>query len=896
MERKAFLDQEPPPGYVAGVGRGATGFVTSADTGAVKNAGFEPLDDENEGGEDEGQLSLRGLNGKDDEEADNVYEEIEKRLQRRSKKQEVAQTESEPKEIENQFNDLKRALVNVSDDQWANLPEAADLTRRNKRIKLFEQLTQRTYATPDNIMASIGGTGFSKGGNSDIEAISEAKERILGSQLDSLIPKNPDSQQEASELIVEDVDADDRIADIQKNRAILLSLRKTEPNKPNSWIASANLEVQAKKYGAAKRIISEGCRRIPKSPQVWLESIKIHRNTNEGTRLCKVIVTEALRYNSTSVELWLVACDLENSSDVVAQRRVLMKGIEFNPNDFKLWKRLIAIQDSEEDQKKLLTKVVEIIPHEWAFWNHLIQLSEYSEAKSLLNRARKELSSNPNVWITALKLEENNNNAVETSKLSKMLEKGLKQLKLDGAEPISRQQWLDDATVAEKDGLLKTCKAIVDNTIDIDIPLDQDDLLVYISEATHYILLGSSMTANYIYHHAINKYPHDIDTWMKLFLAFRLSKLTSFEDIASYYSKAIRLNPAEEIFYLMYAKDQWLMNNDVAGSRETLLDALDHLPESEDIWYARVKLELKNHNYDQAEAYSKLMLEKIPTVSPRVWYKHIHLQRFMHKVIKPIPDYKQHILSLIERGLQNFPESDKLYLQKGQTLLDDLEDNEGARTAFNEGTIKIPNSVTLWIHLARIEESKFNVIIRARSIMDKAIFKNPKSDKLWEEKIKLERRNNDLIAARQLTNKALKSFKNSPLIWIQYLSLIPKMNHKKNAFLDCLKSTDNSPLILLNIGILFWIDTKIPKAKAWFERALLSDDTNGDIWSWYYNFTKHIGVEEDVQKFEQLFLQKYEDINKGEMWNSIAKEVKHLNTPPLQILQLVSQSLDTKEI
>lgn len=32
MTRPAFLDQEPPPGYIAGIGRGAVGFTTAADS------------------------------------------------------------------------------------------------------------------------------------------------------------------------------------------------------------------------------------------------------------------------------------------------------------------------------------------------------------------------------------------------------------------------------------------------------------------------------------------------------------------------------------------------------------------------------------------------------------------------------------------------------------------------------------------------------------------------------------------------------------------------------------------------------------------------------------------------------------------------------------------------
>jgi hypothetical protein len=38
-QRKAFLSQAPPPGYVPGLGRGATGFTTRSDIGPAREAG-----------------------------------------------------------------------------------------------------------------------------------------------------------------------------------------------------------------------------------------------------------------------------------------------------------------------------------------------------------------------------------------------------------------------------------------------------------------------------------------------------------------------------------------------------------------------------------------------------------------------------------------------------------------------------------------------------------------------------------------------------------------------------------------------------------------------------------------------------------------------------------------
>lgn len=860
MERKAFLDQEPPPGYVAGIGRGATGFVTSADSGGIRGRLFDASDSENEV-EDGNDVALLGKVNKDDEEADRVYEQIENRLQRRNKKPQEIQV-IEDNSLKDEFSDLKRDLASISRDSWSNLPEAADFTKRNKRMRLLEQLRQRFYATPDNIIAS---------------QIESSKYKDLEVEDDN------------------NVDADREIADIQKNRSILNSLRKSEPLRPSSWIASARLEVQAKRFNAARKLISEGCRRIPHSEEVWLESIKIHQNSVDGSKLAKVVVAEALKYNSKSETLWLRACDCENPTDKVSQRRVLMKGIEFIPNSVKLWERMIELQEDADDVKKMLSKVVEICPLEWKFWLALINLSEYKEAKLIINNARKAMKDNHHVWITAIKLEEREHRDLNETKLIKMLEKGIKQLDDNSLEEnrLSREEWFQEASQAESEGFLLTCKAIVFNTIDLGV--DGEKLTNYLNLASELSSNGFKETANFVYEYATNVFPVDVSAWMRLFSAYKSLKNFNLSKIYQFYEKAISLNAQEPVFRLMYAKDKWKIENDIDGARHILDSALESLNDVEDVWHAKIKFEIKTNYVDDASKVSLEMIQKIPDSSPRVWYKHIHLQRYTQK-IRPNENYSTEIIKLSEEAIERFPDCWKLHLQKSQILLDDLNKVDDAREYLTISTNQLPNAVELWIQLSRLYLDRLKIAIRARSILDSALIKNPNSDLLWVEKISFERKNNDLVASRQLCNKALRNLKSSSNLWVEYLRLIPKMSQRKNAFLDALKATDNSSTILLNIGIFFWIDGKIPKAKSWFERSLNNNDQNGDVWGWLYNFYSQNGSDEEMQSFKQKFISREEAINRGESWNSVAKAVENLTKEPLQLLEIVAQrvKLDAK--
>lgn len=113
--RKDFLNQPAPENYVAGLGRGATGFTTRSDLGParegpseeqIKDAlakraaqlgtapptayGAEKADDDDEEDrykdpENEVGLLATGAYDQDDDEADRVYQDVDDRMQKRRK-------------------------------------------------------------------------------------------------------------------------------------------------------------------------------------------------------------------------------------------------------------------------------------------------------------------------------------------------------------------------------------------------------------------------------------------------------------------------------------------------------------------------------------------------------------------------------------------------------------------------------------------------------------------------------------------------------------------------------------------------------------------------------------------------------------------------------------------
>jgi pre-mRNA-processing factor 6 len=159
-----FLSREAPTNYIAGLGRGAVGFTTRGDIG--------PIDEQEDSKpnqfadpDSETALFRNAVYEKDDEEADRIWDLIESKMDERRKtrreeserKQEEEYRKLKPK-VQAQFADLKRGLEEVTKEEWTNLPEVGDLTR--KPGKKMKNNVDRYSAVPDSVILSAMSAGI----------------------------------------------------------------------------------------------------------------------------------------------------------------------------------------------------------------------------------------------------------------------------------------------------------------------------------------------------------------------------------------------------------------------------------------------------------------------------------------------------------------------------------------------------------------------------------------------------------------------------------------------------------------------------------------------------------------------------------------------------------------
>ena len=925
--RLEFLNTKPPANYVAGLGRGATGFTTRSDIGPARAApdlpdrstaapgaapatgagrgrgkGEEEEEEAEEKGYDENQkfdefegndvgLFASAEYDEDDKEADAIWESIDQKMDLRRKdrrearlKQEIEKYRASNPKITEQFADLKRKLYDLSVDQWDSIPEIGDYSLRNKK-KRFESfvpvpdtLLEKARQEQEHVTAldpkskAAGGTEtpWSQTPVTDLTAVGEGRGTVLSLKLDRLSDSVSgltvvDPKGYLTDLKSMKITSDAEISDIKKARLLLKSVTQTNPKHPPGWIAAARLEEVAGKIQAARQLIQKGCEECPKNEDVWLEACRL-----ASPEEAKAVIAKGVKSISNSVKLWMQAAKLE--TDDLNRSRVLRKGLEHIPDSVRLWKAVVELAN-EEDARLLLHRAVECCPLHVELWLALARLETYEQSKKVLNMARKKLPKEPAIWITAAKLEEANGN---TSSVVKVIERGIQSLQREGVE-IDREVWMKEAEAAERAGSVATCQAIIRNTIGVGVE-EEDRKRTWVADAEELKKRGSIETARAIYAHALTVFLTKKSIWLK---AAQLEKTHGTrESLDALLRRAVTYRPQAEVLWLMGAKEKWL-SGDVLSARAILQEAYAANPNSEEIWLAAFKLEFENNEPERARMLLAKARERGGT--ERVWMKSAIVERELGNTAEE--------RRLLEEGLKLFPSFFKLWLMLGQ-MEERLDRLQQAKEAYESGLKHCPNSIPLWLSLSTLEE-RLNGLSKARAVLNLARKKNPQSPELWLAAIRAESRHGLKKEADSLMAKALQECPTSGILWAASIEMVPRPQRKTKS-MDALKRCDHDPHVIAAVAKLFWNDRKVEKARNWLNRAVTLAPDVGDFWVMYYSFEVQHGNEETQREVMERCIAA--EPKHGEKWTKVSKAVENSHLPTEAILKKVVVAMGKDEV
>ncbi|KAF1816141.1 pre-mRNA-splicing factor [Eremomyces bilateralis CBS 781.70] len=927
--RKDFLGQPAPENYVAGLGRGATGFTTRSDLGPAREGPSEEQikeaiakraaqvgaaaptaygapdkkpeeNDDNERYQDpENEVGLfaSGTYDRDDDEADRIYQDVDERMNKRRKIIREARENKEREDfernnpkIQQQFADLKRALGSVTDEEWQSIPEVGDLTGKNRRAK--QNLRQRFYAVPDTVIAAArdagqmdttiaddAQAGDAPGGDmTNFVQLGAAREKMLQVRLDNAV-EAPGTKTESgtattidpkgylTNLVQSEMKAGElNIGEIQRVRKLLESVRKTNPKHAPAWGASARLEKVAGNQVTARNIIAEGCKRCPKDVDLWLENIALNDTHN-----AKIIAAQAILYNDRSIDLWLAAMNLE--TDTRAKKKVLRQALDNVPMSARLWKEAVNLEEDPNQAKMLLAAATEQIPLSIELWLALARLETPENAQVVLNKARKAVPTSHEIWVAAGRLQEQMGHR---DMVYKVMERGIKSLARESAM-LKREEWIAEAEKCEAEGAVLTCGAIIRETLGWGLDEDDDRREIWMEDAQHSIHRGRLETPRAIYAYALRVFVNKKSVWLA---AAELERSHGAnEELLKLLEKGVEACPNSEEMWLQLAKERWSAG-ETDEARRVLGRAFTQNPNNENIWLAAVKLEADNDQIEHARGF--LADARREAGTDRVWIKSVTFER--------VHGDTDAALDLVSQGLQLYPKADKLWMMKGQ-IYEGLHRVPEARQAYSTGTRACSRSVPLWLLASRLEENQ-GTIVKARSILDRARLAVPHNPELWTESVRLERRANDMDNAHRLMAQALQEAPSSGLLWGEKILYFEARTKRKTAAKEAIEKVGNDPVLFVTLARIFWAERKLEVASKWFEKAVVLDSDRGDTWAWYYKFLLQHGTEE--KRAEMIRTCVANEPKHGEVWQRVAKDPGNAQVKNVEdILKLTAAQLES---
>ncbi|KAI0549939.1 PRP1 splicing factor [Xylaria curta] len=926
--RRDFLSQPAPENYVAGLGRGATGFTTRSDLGPAREGpsedqikealakraaqlGFSDAiagkkkdqaaeeDDNDERFQDpdnEVGLFAGGIYDKDDDEADRIYRGIDEKMDKRRKKRREAREQAEREEYERknpkisqQFADLKRGLESITEDEWAALPEVGDLTGRNKRARQAKH--QRFYAVPDSVIAAASNAGelgstvaddgaasasTSKSGTdgttTDFAKIGQARDKVLQVRLDQA-SQNGTSTTSGSATSVDP-------------RGYLTSLARSQLPESTAQVGDIN---------RVRELLGSVIKTNPDNGPGWIAAARLeelagkivaarnmiargcdHCPENEDVwlenirlndqRNAKIIAANAIKKNNRSIVLWVEAMKLED--DMRSKKKVIRHALDHVPGSEALWKEAVNLEEDPEDAKLLLAKATELIPSSVDLWLALARLESPENAQKVLNRARKHIPTSHEIWIAAARLQEQLGQGEKVN----VMKRAAQVLVKESAMP-KREEWITEAEKCEVEGAIITCGGIIRETLGYGLDEDDDRKETWLEDARGCINRGMFETARAIFAYALRVFPTSKTVWLAA--ADLERNYGKREDLWQVLEKAVNAVPHSEVLWMMLAKEKW-QAGEIDNARYVLARAFQQNPNNEDIWLAAVKLEAENNQTEQARGLLKQARQEAPT--DRVWMKSVAFERQLNKL--------DEALDLVQQALNLFPAYPKLWMMKGQ-LYEDLGKKPQAREAYATGVKAVPSSVPLWLLYTRLEES-MGLLPKARSVLDRARLAVPKSPELWCEAVRLELRAGDTKQAESLMERARRDVpKNKQgLLWAEKIWHLTEPKQRKSRAVDAVKEAENDPVLLVAVARIFWGERRLDKAQNWFERALVRDSDLGDSWAWYYKFLVEHGTPE--KRDEVIKKCVGVEPRHGEVWQRVAKDPKNARKSVEEILKMVA--------
>ncbi|KAI9666612.1 MAG: hypothetical protein M1821_004548 [Bathelium mastoideum] len=854
--RKDFLGQPAPENYVAGLGRGATGFTTRSDLGPAREGPSEEQikealakraaqlgaaaptaygalekkddddDDRFQDPENEVGLFASGTFDRDDDEADRIYQEVDEKMdkRRRARRLVAPSLSPSPKCERNCSSVLLRLAGQIADlnpfrpfREAREQAERDEYERNNPKIQQqFADLKRALGSITDEDWANIPEVGDLTGKNRRTKQ--NLRQRFYAVP-DSVIAGARDAGQLDTTITGDDGEANGTNGTNGANGSENVDGTMTnfaDLGAARDKVLQVRLDQAAQ--GSANDAVSGTATSI--DPKGYLTSLtKSEVKAGEipvgDVKRVRVLLESVIKTNPKHGPGWIAAARLEEfAGRIVAARNVISRGTENCPKSEDVWLESIRLNENH-NAKIIAANAIKNNDRSTRLWIEAMRLENDPRAKKrVLRHALDAIPQSVAIWKEAVNLEE------DPADARLMLAKATEII------PLSVELWLALARLETPENaqavLNKARKAV---------PTSHE---IWIAAARLQEQMGDAKMVARV-----------MDRGIKALA--RESAMLTREDW---------IQEAEQ------CEDEGAILTCGAIIKETLGWGLDEDDDRKDVWMEDAKASIGRGKYETARAIYAYCLRVFVT-SRSSWLAAADLER-NHGT-------RQALWDVLEKGTNACPNSEVLWVQLAKEKWQ-AGDMDGARLTLGTAFSRNPGNEEIWLAAVKLEGDNGQTA-QARSLLEQAR-REAGTDRVWIKSVAFERSWGSPEDALDLVTQALQLYPASPKLWMlkgqiyEARSLLPQA---REAFHTGTRACPRSvPLWLLAARIEERAGATV-RARSVLERARLANPRTAALWTESVRLERRAG---NVPAAQNLMAQALQDVPaSGLLW---AEKIMHL--------------------
>ncbi len=816
--RKDFLSQQAPENYVAGLGRGATGFTTRSDLGPAregpseeqikealakraaalgnapptaygvnkKKEDDEEVEDQFRDAENEEGLFATGNYDRDDDEADRIYQTVDERMDKRRKARRLVHPFSYiPYDVKapcSSSSQRTHADVTGLNREIREREAQQEYERNNPKIQQqFADLKRALGTVSDEDWASIPEVGDLTGKNRRNKAAARG-ERFYAVP-DSVLAGARDTSQMGTE-VQEDGMAIDAPNGHGGHQADGTMTNFADIGAARDKVLKVRLDQAAQSQTAAGTDTTSGTS-TNIDPNGYLTSLsKTEIKAGEfqvgDVKRARVLLESVIKTNPRHGPGWIAAARLEEyAGKIVSARNVIARGSKMCPKSEDVWLESIRLNDNH-NARIIAAEAIQKNDRSVRLWVEAMKLeTDPASKKRVLRKALDHIPQSVAIWKEAVNLEESPEDArlllakaTEIIPLSVELWLALARLetpdqaqkvlnKARKAVPASYEIWIAAARLQEQTGQTTMVFKVMDRGIKA---LARESAMLkreeWITQAETCEEEGAPLTCQALVKETLGWGLDEDDDRKQIWLddAKASTGRGRYETARAIFAYAIR------VFY--NRKSVWLAAADLErqhGTKQALWDllgeAVKSCPTSEVLWMQLAREKWEAGELDEARKVLGQAFKQNEG-NEDIWLAAVKLEADVGET-----DKARELLATARSQAG----TDRVWV-KSVAFERRLDDKDRALELVNQGLQIYPKAAKLWMQKGQIYESK-NMLPQAREAYHTGTRACTQSVALWLLASRLEEKMGVMVKARSVLDRARLAVPKNPELWTETVRL-----------------------------------------------------------------------------------------------------------------------------